>query len=187
MRRLLVLAAAVVLTPVGAADFKVLRTDDVVKLVDGTEVRGTVIAVGMKAVIVAVEDREVVVPRAKVETIVRGPSRAETLKFMTDPVDGLKVITGTGFRDGEAAGEVQAEEGPAEEKKPEPAPKHERKPSVKDLDADAIRRLMKRNKRLERLVKTLGGPEKAAEFVKRMDKDALERMLGNLVEVEGEK
>lgn len=186
MRRFLALAAALSLCPLGAADFKVLRTDDVVKLVDGTEVRGTVIAVGMKAVIVAVEDREVVVPRSKVESIVRGATRAETLKFTTDPVDGLKVITGRGFRDEKAPAEEEGEvgEAPAEKKEEKRGParkpgrKPGRKPSGKGLDADALRRLMKRDKRLERMIKMVGGPEKAAELAKNMGEDALKELLG---------
>ncbi len=179
MRRLAALAVVLSLSRAGVADFKVLRTDDTVKLVDGTQVRGTVIAVGMKAVIVAVEDREVVIPRSKVESIVRGPARAETLRFTTDPVDGVKVITGKGFRDKATEGE-EGEQTPEEKVEGKrPAPEPTRMKPKKAIDADAIRRFMKQDKRVEGWVKMMGGPEKAAEFAKRMDESALKRMLGN--------
>ncbi len=183
MRRLVALVMIVVLCPLGAADFKVARTDDVVKLIDGTEVRGTVIAVGIKAVIVAVEDREVVIPRAKVESIVRGAARAETLKFMTDPVDGVKVITGKGFRDeGPGAEEGELEQPPERKEGEKPArPGRDRKGPKRRIDAGAIRRHMKRDKRFELMVKNLGGPDKVAEMAKNMDEETLEKMLGKFL------
>ena len=183
MKRLLVPAVILTLGAVGRADFKVLAAEDVVTLIDGSEIRGTVIAVGMKAVIIAAEDTEIVIPRSQVESIVRGPTRAETLKFMTDPVDGLKVITGKGFREEEVAAEGELEAASEEKKGEKARPKRKRGPKAtkRAITPDAIRQLMKRDKRLEQWVKIIGGPEKAAEFAKRMGDDALKKLLGDLV------
>ena len=110
MKRIVMAAAFVFVATAGdvAADFKLAASDDVVILVDGTKIRGTVIAKGLKAVVVVVkgekdgEAREIVIPKTKVERIEKGESDREISSFTTDGVDGIKVVTGEGFRDTES-------------------------------------------------------------------------------------
>ena len=84
-----------------SGDIKVIPSADKVHLVDGTVVEGTVIARGTKAVVVIVGDKETRVPAEKVQRIEYGAQAAAVSGYMTDPVDGVKCVTGEGFRDAE--------------------------------------------------------------------------------------
>ncbi len=92
-----------------SADFKLAASQDVIILVDGTKITGTIIARGLKAVVIVVkgendgEAKELVIPKTKVDRIEKGDSDQEISSFTTDGVDGIKVVTGEGFRDSEDA------------------------------------------------------------------------------------
>ena len=85
------------------ADFRVAETQDVIYLVDGTKVEGTIIASGLKAVVIVVKTKpekegeeevtkEVVVPKSKIERIQRGKPAQDVSSFQTDPVEGVKTL-----------------------------------------------------------------------------------------------
>ena len=105
MRAFVTVFAAVVLSASALADLKVMDTEDVVRLLNGEEIRGTVIAVGIGAVILIVGEEERVVPRREVVSIERGEIRPTIKGYQTETVDGLKVVVGEGFRESESTGE----------------------------------------------------------------------------------
>jgi hypothetical protein len=89
----------------------VREAQDVVKLVDGTEVAGTLLAVGMKAVVIIVKAdakenadaaagkaeqkvEEITIPRERVERIVRGTESPDPTGYTVAVVAGVKRVTG---------------------------------------------------------------------------------------------
>jgi len=153
----------ILLTWAGArADFRVGDTIDEVYLVDGTKIEGTVIAVGIKAVVLVVkgeeegEAKEIVIAKEKVERIVRGEPARDTASFKTDVVDGTKKVTGQGFRDEDA-------EPLAPAAKPEPG-----KPAgARDRNLEKkLEGAMGSNAMVKRLVTQAGGVEQAAQLLK---------------------
>jgi len=164
--RLIVVALCILVAAVQArADFRVGDTVDQVFLVDGTKLEGTVIAAGIKAVVMVVkgekegEAKEVVIPNEKVERIVRGEPAKDTTSFKTDVVDGTKKVTGQGFREEETEPRAPAEE-PKQGEKPKPA-----KLGDRNIERQ-LEKAMGSNPLVKRLVKQAGGVKQAAEMLK---------------------
>lgn len=163
MRALAAFIAAAVLSAPALADLKVMDTEDVVRLVSGEEVRGTVIAVGIRAVIVIVEEGERAIPRREVASIKRGEIRPTVKGYRTEAVDGIKVIVGEGFRDSElTGGEEEVAAGP---EKPEAGRKRGggRRPRI---SRDKVDELMK-DPKVRDMVDKLGGREKTMEMLEK--------------------
>jgi len=164
--RLIVVALCILVAAVQArADFRVGDTVDQVFLVDGTKLEGTVIAAGIKAVVMVVkgekegEAKEVVIPNEKVERIVRGEPAKDTTSFKTDVVDGTKKVTGQGFREEEAEPRAPAEK-PNQGEKPKAA-------NLGDRNIEKqLEKAMGSNPLVKRLVKQAGGVKQAAEMLK---------------------
>ncbi len=169
--RSLFLAAAVILGSTTArAEIKVMDTEDVLRLVSGEEIRGTVLAVGLRAVIVVVDDKERTVPREQVESIIRGEASPAAKYYATEVVEGLSVVTGPG------TGESEGEEGVAEEvmaagsrgrntsKTAKRAPGG-RQPALPNVSDREIEKLMQGNPGLRDIVKSVGGSGKAREWL----------------------
>jgi len=83
MRKSLVVAACFLAAAAAPAEVKVMDTKDVVRLVSGEEVTGTVLASGLKAVVIVVEREETVVertiPREQVESSVNQVSHQKRI------------------------------------------------------------------------------------------------------------
>jgi len=98
------------------ADLRVERAADTVILTDGTKIAGTIIAAGLRAVIIIEKDQtsERTIKRAEIESFAYGAGSGEVKGYATGvrPEEGLPVIVGEG------SGAVSA--GPAT---PAPAPK----------------------------------------------------------------
>lgn len=148
------------------ADFRVGDTVDVVYLVDGTKIEGTVIAVGIKAVVVVVkgekegEAKEVVIPKTKVERIERGDAAKDTASFKTDTIEGTKRVTGQGFR--EEQNEPLAPEAKEEPESNQPAkPTGPANRNLRKLIEDA----MGSNPTVKTLVKQAGGVDQAVQVL----------------------
>ena len=74
------------------ADLKVSQRADVVFLHDGTRVVGTILAEGIKAVVLLIDGQERLVRRELVLRIEKGPEVGKRVEgFTADPVNGLKV------------------------------------------------------------------------------------------------
>ncbi|HHN46259.1 MAG TPA: hypothetical protein ENN09_02355 [Planctomycetes bacterium] len=157
--------AAVLLATGAFADFKVADTIDVVTLDDGSTVKGTIIAEGSRGVIVVGKTGEVVVPKQKVVKIERGKPESETKGYTTDPVEGVKVVTGEGFRDGQKSGgqSPQPQSGPAQ------ASGHQ-KPGGQAgggarVTPEMVKQAMQKNPQAAAWVNMVGGPDKAAALL----------------------
>lgn len=171
MRAIVTGLAAAVLSISALADLKVMRTEDVVRLVNGEEIRGTVIAVGIKAVIMIVDDAEQVVPRREVASIKRGEVRPGIKGYQTEAVDGIKVIVGEGFRESEGEGEEEAAAAkPEKSKGRKKAAKKRGRGGKQAISQGEIDQLMK-NPKIRDLVKKAGGREKALEMARKYQND----------------
>ena len=170
MRATAAALAVVLLSTCASADLKVMQTEDVVRLVNGEEIRGTVLAVGIRAVVVIVDEAEQIVPRSEVASIKRGEVRPNVKGYQTEAVEGVKVIVGEGFRDSE--GEGQAVAGA----KPKPAKKVAKKPARKrgggegQLTQEKIDQLMG-DPKIRDLVNKAGGREKALGMARKYQND----------------
>jgi hypothetical protein len=175
MRAFPAAVAALVLSGLAFADLKVMDTEDVVHLVSGEEVRGTVLAVGIKAVIVVVENKERVIPRREVASIERGELRPTIKGYQTDVVEGIKLVTGEGFRDSDAEGGEQAvAEGPAAARSRKAAGRGKGarrgkggEPLISEEKADELMD----DPEARKLVEKLGGREKAMEMARKYQDD----------------
>jgi hypothetical protein len=169
MRVLSAAVAVLVLSGLAFADLKVMDTEDVVHLVSGEEVRGTVLAVGIKAVIVIVENTERVIPRRDVASIERGELRPTIKGYQTEAVDGIKLVTGEGFRDSDSEGGEEAVAAkPGAAGTPEAAGRgSDNKPLISEEMADKLMEDPENRKRIERL----GGREKAMEMARKYQDD----------------
>ncbi len=167
MRALAAFIAAAVLSAPSLADLKVMDSEDVVRLVSGEEVRGTVIAVGIRAVIVIVGEGERAIPRREVASIKRGEVRPTVKGYRTEAVDGIKVIVGEGFRDSELTGDEEAVAAASEKPKAgrKRGPKRGRggRPAISQARVDE---LMK-DPKVRDMVNKLGGREKAMEMLEK--------------------
>jgi len=182
MRNIAVLVSVLVLATAAYADFKVVPSVDVVTLDDGTTVTGVVIAEGARGVILIKDAKEVVIPKEKVVKVERGVPTAETKGYTTDPVEGQKVVTGEGFRDGTAGGSS----GPADAGNK--APKAQGSvPDSEKITPDMVRQMMKNNPQLDAWVKMVGGPDKAVVILNDPEKrKAIENTARNLgIDVSG--
>ena len=159
MRMALALTVAALAAASASADLRVLESTDVVHLYDGTEIRGTVIAVGIKAIVIIVDEKERTIPREQVVKIVRGEVKPAVKGYMTEVVLGLKRITGPGESgDGGAGPATPAVAGPAAGPPGPGGPK---------LNKQQLLALMKSNPVLARIVKAQGGPDKALEWLEK--------------------
>jgi hypothetical protein len=177
MRAAVLGAAAALLAQAAAADIRVIDSDDVVHLVGGEKVRGNVVAAGLKAVVVVVEDKERVIPREQVEKIERGEVRPDAKEYMTDIVRGEKVITGVGFREAEkpaeSGGEVKAE---GAGKKPSGRKAAKAKPPRGGVPLSRLREAVDKNPDLKKLVDRVGR-KKAEELYRKHGNDPRVRRL----------
>ncbi|MBN1808682.1 MAG: hypothetical protein JW909_06405 [Planctomycetes bacterium] len=172
------LPAGVIVTVFAAlcaqADFKVVETVDVVTLVDGTEIAGTIIVEGSRGVILVKDAEEVIIPRKDILKIKKGEPTPNTKGYTTDPVEGQKVVTGEGFRDGGAAsagpasggntagGGTAAAGNPAG---PARGGKGGKPAAGGKITPDMVKDMMAKDKRVEAWVKIAGGPDKAAQML----------------------
>ncbi len=178
MRRWLVAASAALLATAARGQIKVADSEDVVTLASGEEIRGTVVAVGLKAVVMIVDDKERTFPREQVERIARGEVSPNMKAYATERVEGIVTVTGpdTGAEEGEgteAGGEALAG-------KDRPAPVGAAKGKggkgkgkakgegggAPDISKDRIQEAMKNNPELRNIVKGIGGPDKAREWIR---------------------
>ena len=177
MRRARAIFASLAVT-VGAGGFAlaaegtllVRDAQDVVRLVGGAEVTGTVVASGMKAVVVLVRVeradgeagepaeateaeapvREVVIPRERVERIVRGAESPDPAGYSVAVVDGVKRVTGVVAAPAVAAG--AASKPPAAAASTPPAAKTPAgQPTADELIATA-----RQDPRLKQIVDSVG-------------------------------
>lgn len=166
------LALAVFLAASAAmAGVKVLDAEDVVRLVDGTELRGTLLAAGLKAVVLLVEDEEKVIPREQVLQIERGEPKHAVKSYATDVVEGMRRVKG------QAAPDQKSAEG-----KTESAPRGPQTQTAPKLTKEFLEELVKKNPELARIVRAFGGTEKALEWLEKNKTDpevkkALEELL----------
>jgi hypothetical protein len=158
MRSVVILLALASAVGTARADLRVLETADVVHLHDGTEVRGTVIAVGIKAVVVIIDDKEVVIPRERVMKIVRGEVGTNVKGYATEVVEGLMRVTGPG----EAGGAAVAAGPQAPATGPGPAAAQ-----GATITKERLLQLMQSNPMLALIVKKQGGPDKALEWLEK--------------------
>jgi hypothetical protein len=160
-----VMTAALLFAGAALADLKVMDTEDVVRLVTGEEIQCTVLAVGMKAVVVIVtvedEDKEMLIPRRQVASITRGEVRPTIKGYQTEAIDGVKVVVGEGFRETEPAGgeEALAAGRPKGKKGRKRASE---KAAIPRAKADE---LMK-DPQVSEIVEKLGGRKKAMELLR---------------------
>jgi len=161
MRRAFAAGAVLLAALAARADLKVVDAEDVVHLVGGGEVRGTVLAVGLKAVVLLVEEKEKIIPREQVLRIERGEPRQSVKLYATGAVEGVKVVTGPAAPTaaGAAAGEDKASggagKGPGQGKE---GPR---------LTKEFIEDLVRKNPELARIVKSIGGTDKALEWLEK--------------------
>lgn len=167
MRALAAFIAAAVLSAPALADLKVMDTEDVVRLVSGEEVRGTVIAVGIRAVIVIVEESERTIPRREVASIKRGEVRPTVKGYRTEAVNGIKVIVGEGFRDSElTGGEDAAAAGPEKSKSGRKRGRKRGRGGRPAISSDKVDELMK-DPKVRDMVNKLGGREKTMAMLEK--------------------
>lgn len=184
MRKWLLAVSALVLATSARGQLKVTDSEDVVTLASGEEVRGTVIAVGLKAVVMIVDDEERILPREQVKSIARGEASPGVKAYATKIVEGVKVVSGvdTGEGEGEeAAGEAPPAAGPAAAAKGRgkgekgkggkgkgKAGKGRGQPGgVPDISKDRMEQLMKNNPGLRDIVRDrFGNADKAREWLK---------------------
>lgn len=81
-----------VISSVAPAQVKVAVSDDVVYMRDGTQVTGTVLVQGARAVIILTDKGEEVVSTEQVERIVRRPGGAGPKNFATTVKDGFHQV-----------------------------------------------------------------------------------------------
>lgn len=159
-----VLLLALVNPAPARAGLRVLDEEDVVHLTDGTEVRGTILATGPRAIVIvlAEEEKERIIPVSEVDRLERGATRAATKAYKTEPVAGLKMVTGPGSDEDTGP---QPEKGAASGKGKKPgAGRPKRGPKI---DKSLLAGAAKKNPRLAAWLKSMGGPEKALEWIEK--------------------
>lgn len=178
-----------------SGDFKVMESVDTITLTDGSNIEGIIVASGAKAIVIVVEGeagpQEQVVPRDKIKEVKTGAPTAHTKAYTTDPVDGVKVVTGEGFRDtaGQPAGTSgqpataqtpPRPQAPAARQKPSATPAGT--PRAPKITAEMIQNMLGKSPQLKTLVNAIGGPEKAAQLVndprRRLELEEMARSLG---------
>jgi len=159
------LAAALTLAASSAwADLRVMDTVDVVRLVDGTEVRGTVLAAGIKAVVVLVEGKQIIIQREQVERIDRGEQEPGIVKsYATEVVDGVKIVTGPGTSGEESTAAVAA-------RRPTPA-RGGGAAAAASAAHDAVSRAIADNPDYGDAVAAFGGPDKVRSLLDKYSSD----------------
>ncbi len=167
-----VVLSASALCPPAFGDLKVMDTEDVVRLVSGEEVRGTVIAVGVKAVIMIVGDTERSIPRREVASIERGEVRPTIKGYQTEAVNGVKLIVAEGFRESDAEGEEEAFDAePGTARRPKAGKRAKRaKRGKSPIPEEKVDELMK-NPEVRKLVEKMGGRDKAMEMARKYQGD----------------
>lgn len=178
MRKWLVAVSAAILAAAARGQIRVPDSEDVLTLASGEEIRGTVVAVGLKAVLVIVDDKERTFPREQVERITRGEVSPNVKAYATETVEGVLVVTGPDTGEGEGEGEGAATEALAKEERPKPTRvakkggkggKDKAKGRGKGppgITNERIQEAMKNNPELRNIVKGIGGPDKAREWVR---------------------
>ena len=153
------------------ADFKVAESRDKITLKDGKEIVGIIIASGRKGVLIVVEDqdgsREIVVPKDKVKSIDRGASSPGTKAFTTDPKDGVKVVSGEGFRDVSKPKKSGNGNKPKNNQGGKPAQKQTNagRQSAAQITPQMINQLAGKDPRVKAFVNMVGGAGKAAQML----------------------
>ena len=182
MRKWLLAVSALVLATSARGQIKVTDSEDVLTLTSGEEVRGTVVAAGLKAVVIIVDDEERVFPREQVESMTRGEASPGLKAYATEIVEGVKVVSGVDTGEGEGEGEGESE-GAAGEAPPAEKPaaakgggkggkgkggKGKGQPGgAPDISKDRMEQLMKGNPGLRDIVKDrFGNADKAREWLK---------------------
>ena len=153
------------------ADFKVAESRDKITLKDGKEIVGIIIASGRKGVLIVVEDqdgsREIVVPKDKVKSIDRGASSPGTKAFTTDPKDGVKVVSGEGFRDVSKPKKSGNGNKPKNNQGGKPAQKQTNagRQRAAQITPQMINQLAGKDPRVKAFVNMVGGAGKAAQML----------------------
>ncbi len=114
MRKWLLAVSALVLATSARGQLKVTDSEDVVTLTSGEKVHGTVIAAGLKAIVMIVDDKERILPREQVESMKRGEASLGVKTYATEIVEGVKVVSGVDTGEGEGEG-ADGEAAPARE------------------------------------------------------------------------
>lgn len=184
MRKWLLAVSALVLATSARGQLKVTDSEDVVILASGEEVRGTVIAAGLKAIVMIVDDEERILPREQVESMTRGEASLSVKAYATEIVEGVKVVSGvdTGEGEGEEAdGEAPLAEDPAAAAKGRGKGKGGKgkggkgkdgkgggqRGGIPDISKDRMEQLMKNNPGLRDIVRDrFGNADKAREWLK---------------------
>ena len=184
MRKWLLAVSALVLATSARGQLKVTDSEDVVTLTSGEKVRGTVIAAGLKAIVMIVDDEERILPREQVESMTRGEASPGVKAYATEIVEGVKVVSGVDTGEGESEGEGEGADGEAP---PAAAAKRRgkgekgkggkgkggqgkgggRPGGAPDISKERMEQLMKGNPGLRDIVKDrFGNADKAREWLK---------------------
>jgi len=164
----------------GESYVKILLDSDSILMKDGTELKGTIVLIAEKKVIILTEEGEKLIDKESVEEISRGKDKDHPVTLMVRETDGFQFIVM------EPVDEKQAEAlRPAPEDKPVRRPKVEKpakpKPDVKlrrdirpDNPAEALRRL--KPQEIRELMKKDGGLD---ELLKKIKKERTEKEKDN--------
>ena len=140
---------------VARAEIKVLRDSDLVKMRDGTEVKGTVVFVGARSVIVVTDEGEQTLEREKIERIQRALDASKPSGYALHEQDGhLLIVPGGGddaVEGGAAAVEPEKAVRPWDPDAPKLVTPHQ--PPERDqraMDREKARELLDKARNLER-------------------------------------
>ena len=100
---------------------QVPEMEDLVKLTNGTEIRGTVLIVGLRRVVVLVDEQEMDILPSDVEYIQKVKVPGELSSYLTENVDGMLRIIGKGAAPSPASA-PSAKKTPVVKKKPAARP-----------------------------------------------------------------
>jgi hypothetical protein len=179
MRGLILAAVALTHGSATRAELRVMNTQDVVHFASGEELRGTVLAAGLKAVVLVVETdtgvAERIIPREQVRSITRGGISPTVTIYTAEPVEGVSVVTGIGTAwpseegaEGEGgAGAGRKAPGGAGEGSGGAREDGRRGGGARGtgVTEQQLRELMKKNPGLRRIIDSLGGPDKARRWL----------------------
>lgn len=151
----------------GGGEAKPLRVrmfldSDKLYLRDGTTIEGTIIIVAAKWAIILTEEGEKLIPREDIEKIEHGRDKFEAVTLPIRESDGFQFIIMEPIEEGEDV-EGELEEAPEynapakEPKKKQPvvAKKKKDTPSLEKLDMDEIRKLLDKDKDLDKLLEKM--------------------------------
>ncbi|MHC4504566.1 MAG: hypothetical protein ACYTFI_14770 [Planctomycetota bacterium] len=116
MRKWLLTVSVLVLATSARGQVKVTDSEDALTLTSGEKLRGTVVAAGLKAIVIIVDDEERVIPREQVKSMTRGEASPGVKAYATEIVEGVKVVSGVDTGEGEGEGEGADGEAPPAEK-----------------------------------------------------------------------